>query len=251
MKLTPLNLLVLSLAVAPGPASAGEGEPSRLIVFTEDAAPHSVSKDGQVVGASTEFVRMMVEKAGFKPDVRMMSWKAVLQVAETQPAALIYPISRTSEREASYAWIGRLANYKTYLYKLKARTDIALKKTDDAKAYKIAAIREDVREEFLLAHGFRQQGIVGVTDNKEAMRLLMIGRVDLAPLSQVGLEGTCVAEKMNCSLFEQELPLGLTMDVYVAANKNTPADTVRRLQNAYDGLVADGSYQRLLGKFQQ
>jgi hypothetical protein len=83
------------------------------------------------------------------------------------------------------------------------------------------------------------------------MRLLAVGRVDLAPMSVVGLEGTCALDSMDCSLFEPAMPFGLTMDLYIAANKGAPPDMLKRLQTAYESLVENGTYQRLLGKFAQ
>ncbi|MES2104067.1 MAG: transporter substrate-binding domain-containing protein [Pseudomonadota bacterium] len=239
-------MLILGNAIA--------AEDYHITVLAEDAPPHSMLKDGQVTGTSTEFVRLLAARAGLIPDIRLMNWKAALQIVDGQSAVLIYPIARTAERENGFYWIGRIAVYKTYFYKKKDREDIQLKKLEDARVYRIGAVRKDVRADFLLSNGFPASagnGLIDVTDNKEALRLLHIGRVDLTPLSPFALEGACSATGLNCSQFEAALPINLTADMFVAASKKTPAETVKRLQAAYDSLVADGTFARMLGKYSQ
>ncbi len=247
------HLFALALAIFVLCTEAAIAEDQRILVLAEDAPPHSVLKDGRVSGTSTEFVRLLTAKAGLAPDIRLMNWKAALQVIDDQAAVLIYPIARTPERENAFYWIGRLAIYKTYFYKKKDRGDIQLKRLEDAQAYRIGAVRRDVRSTYLAANGFSAggKGLTGVSDNKEALRLLQIGRIDLTPMSPFAFEGACASMGANihCEQFEATLPIDLTADIYLAASKKTPADTVRRLQSAYDSLVEDGSFTRLLGKY--
>ncbi|GGC70779.1 substrate-binding periplasmic protein [Undibacterium terreum] len=229
-------------------------EDNHIIVLAEDAPPHSVLKDGQVTGTSTEFIRLLAARAGLVPDIRLMNWKAALQLTDSQSALLIYPVARTAERENSFYWIGRLAVYKTYFYKKRSREDIQLKKLEDARAYRIGAVRKDVRANFLSDNGFQADtgsGLIDVSDNKEALRLLQIGRIDLTPLSPFAFEGACNATGLNCGLFEAALPINLTADMFVAASKKTPPEVIKRLQAAYASLVADGTFSRMLGKYAQ
>lgn len=240
--------VICSIALAA--ASMSQAALLPLSVVTEDAAPHSSMRNGRVEGVSADFVRQMAGEAGYAAEIRLLSWKAALQIADVQAGVMIYPIARTAEREANYQWIGRLATYKTYFYKLKSRHDIQLRQLEDGQRLRVAAVRKDVRSEYLQSKGYRTgntDGLIEVSDNRAALQLLRFGRVDLIPSSAISLQATCEAEGTDCGIFEPVIAIGLDIEIYVAMNKLTPPAQVQALRKAYDKLVENGSFQKTLG----
>lgn len=247
MKLWQSLIYVLALAIAP--ISQAALQP--LLVVTEDAAPHSTMRNGQVEGVSTEFVRQLIAEAGYAADIKLLSWKAAIQIADAQAGVMVYPMARTVEREANYLWIGRLATYKTYFYKLKSRQDIQLRRLEEGQGLRVAAVRKDVRSDYLLSKGFvagSTNGLIEVSDNRRALQLLRVGRVDLIPSSQISLMATCETEGTDCGLFEQVMPIGLDIEIFIAVNKNSPPALVQALRKAYDKLLENGTFQRTLSR---
>lgn len=232
----------LVAGLAPRGASAGE-----LLVMTEELQPHSTLRDGRVVGSSTEFVEALLKEAGLEYRLDLRAWNAVMQTAATQNAVLVYPIGRTAEREAAFQWIGPLGTLEHRLYKLKRRTDLHPQVLADLRGHTIAVVPRDARQIYLQQQGFAPQTeLIETTDNRQAMRLLSLGRVDYAPIATGSLEAYCRAEQLDCSQFEPTIPLGMKLTLYLAANPATPRETLDRLRSAWARLVENGSYQRIL-----
>ncbi len=231
----------LGAAVAAPHAHAGE-----LLVMTEELQPHSSLRDGQVVGTSTEFIESVLKEAGLEYRLDLRAWNAVMQTATTQNAVLVYPIGRTPEREAAFQWVGPLGTLEHRLYKLKRRTDLHPQVLADLRGHTIAVVPRDARQLYLLQQGFTPQTeLLETTDNRQAMRLLSLGRVDYAPIATGSLDAYCRAEQLDCSQFEPTIPLGMKLTLYLAANPATPRETLERLRSAWTRLVENGTYQRI------
>ena len=126
------------------------------------------------------------------------------------------------------------------------RTDIVVKKLSDAKKYRIGAIEADAREQYLLENNFRyrkEAELTSIVDNKEGMRLLQVGRLDLLPLSLENFNALCPP---HCADYESVFNLNLNLDLQLAANKATPHDVISRLRRAYDALEKDGTRARMV-----
>jgi len=220
----------------------------RLTVYAEDTLPFAYISNDKVTAPVSEFVRTLVTRAGYEPDIRLSSWTGIIRLSESGQTVIFYPVARTPERENKYLWIGSLVQHHSYnLYKNKNRSDISLRTVDDAKGLRIGAIEGDVRERYLLSLGFKtddKTGLIHVVNNKEGMRLLQLGRIDLLPLSASTFESQC---KPDCQNFELALPLNLNTSLELTANMATSPETVRRLRQAYQELLKDGTYARMLG----
>lgn len=227
--------------------SASRALAGELLVMTEELQPHSSLRDGRVVGSSTEFIEALLKEAGLEYRLDLRAWNAVMQTAATQNAVLVYPIGRTAEREAAFQWIGPLGTLEHRLYKLKRRTDLHPQVLADLRGHTIAVVPRDARQIYLQQQGFAPQTeLIETTDNRQAMRLLSLGRVDYAPIAAGSLDAYCRAEQLDCSQFEPTVALGMKLTLYLAANPATPRETLDKLRSAWARLVENGSYQRIL-----
>jgi len=227
--------------------SATQALGGELLVMTEELQPYSSVRDGRVVGISTEFVEALLKDAGLDYRLDLRAWNAVMQTASTPNPVLVYPIGRTPERETAFQWIGPLGTLEHQLYKLKRRTDLHPQGLADLHEHTIAVVPRDARLGYLLQQGFNPQTeLVEATDNRQAMRLLSLGRVDYVPIAAGSLDAYCRAEQLDCSQFEPTIPLGMKLTLYLAANPATPRETLDRLRRAWGRLVENGSYQRIL-----
>ncbi|MEI8631015.1 hypothetical protein P4S72_00655 [Vibrio sp. PP-XX7] len=69
---------------------------------------------------------------------------------------LIYSIARTKERESLFKWVGPIAPYNVYLFKLKARSDIIVNTLEDVKKYRIGGAYQDVKQLYLVSQGIKK-----------------------------------------------------------------------------------------------
>ncbi|MFZ6861113.1 substrate-binding periplasmic protein [Undibacterium sp. Ji67W] len=221
----------------------------RLVIYAEDAKPYAYFQDDKVSSPITEFVRTLVERAGYDPEIRLLSWAGIMHTAEAQQAVIFYPLARTNERENKYHWLGTLLHYEKYnFYKLKNRRDIQLKKLEDAKKFRIGVIESDLREDYLIENGFAfnpHSGLIQINNNTDGMRLLLVNRIDLLPLSVTSFTSECAA---HCSDYEMAFTLNIRINLELAANKATPPEIIQRIRRAYESLENDGTRARMLDK---
>lgn len=101
--------LPLALLLVPGRAEPVESNNARptvsvLTAYLEDE-PVYTSSDPARPGLLNEIVQVMAERMDLTLHRVYMPWKRAQWVAESQPNALIFPLTRTPEREARYRWL--------------------------------------------------------------------------------------------------------------------------------------------------
>jgi len=226
---------LLALGLMTAPAGAAE----RITVVTEEFPPFNYLEHGVVRGYSVDVVTQLLEQAGLEHTLALYPWARAYRMAQSQPNVLIFSIARTPEREALFHWIGALSRHGVYLYKLAARSDIALTGLDDVKRYRVAANRQGAAQGDLEAIGLVVGRQIDLSDHDHAnMRKLLAGRVDL----QVGTEASIrrIGDALGVpeGRIERTLLLSAPREYFVAASLATPPATVALLRAQFRKLQA-------------
>ncbi len=118
MKIILLILIVLTKSALLAQDEAANQNPSKttgnphqlLFVLPESIPYHYLDEDtGRVVGTLVDRFNHLITNAGLgSPDYAIYSWKRALAAANSRPATLIMPLSRTPEREEKYHWLALL-----------------------------------------------------------------------------------------------------------------------------------------------
>jgi polar amino acid transport system substrate-binding protein len=122
-------------------------------VVTEELPPYNMTRNGKLTGMSTEVVQAVLKQVNVQASIQSMPWARAYDLALHDDNVLIYSITRTPEREHLFKWIGTIATSHWYLYSLRDR-NLSLRNLDDARAYQIATVNEDVGEQFLIGKRF-------------------------------------------------------------------------------------------------
>jgi len=93
------------IAVCGGPLSAEE--PVHL-VSTEIKGGQLESKDGKYVGAYATFFDKAATQSGTKIDYRLVPWVRAVKETEHADNLLLFPFTRTPERENRFTWLVKL-----------------------------------------------------------------------------------------------------------------------------------------------
>ncbi|MES2297287.1 MAG: transporter substrate-binding domain-containing protein [Pseudomonadota bacterium] len=238
-----MNVPVLLFAAV---ALWAQGASAQTIHAVTETGSQTMVVDGKVVGPWTEGVKLILKNAGL-PDYRISvyPWARAYQLALHEPNTLIYPIARTAARERQFKWVGEMQTVHYHFVKLADRKDIVIKRLDDARAYSIGVVRDDVRHQYLQAHGFANL-YVGAKWNDNVTHLLN-RQIDVLILGELDLVPLCAAQALDCAMFEQ-LPAveELTTNLYLAFARSTPETVVNRARMAYDRLKADGTIERVV-----
>lgn len=232
--LLPAALLGLSPAV----------RAQSLSVLTE-ASTLSHVRDGKLQGEATEAVEAVLRLAGVtEARHEIVPWARAYRQAQGESATLIYPLARTPERETQFVWIGELMPIRYHLFKLRARADIQLQNLDDARAWRISVVREDVRHQYLMRKRFPR--LILATQSSDNIRHLMNGQADLIPYPAFEIEGQCERHGVDCRLIERTIALDeLDTSLYLAASRGCGAALVEQLRRGFEELRAQGGLRRL------
>lgn len=217
-----------------------------LRVVTEETS-FSYLRQGRVIGPATQVVEATLARAGLS-DYRLglYPWARAYDMALSEPNVLIYLIARTPEREGQFHWAGEILRIDYHLYRLPSREDIQIAKLEQAKQYRIGALRGDVRYSYLQEEGFTK--LVVTVSNADSFKLLLNGQVDLVPMSEQGVRMFCTEAGLADGCLERVLPLNTATSLYMAYSLQTDEDVVLRTQAAFEQLQADGTVARLMSE---
>jgi polar amino acid transport system substrate-binding protein len=218
-----------------------------LHIVTNEFPPFQVINGENVSGFTTEIVRHVLKGAGLKGGIKAYPWPRAYKMATKEPNTLIYSIVRTKEREHLFKWIGTVAPYDVYFWKLKKRKDIHIKNVEDAKKYLSGAMLNGSKGELLIKHGFIEGKNLDLGDSDlDNFRKLYAGRVDLILYDSVSFRYTALQEKKDAALAERIFKVeGISSELYLAASHETPDSVVAKLRTSLEAFKKTGKYAEI------
>lgn len=235
-----LGPLLATAALLALPAWAGT-----IQAVTEESS-YTFVQGGRVSGPATEIVEATLKRAGLN-DYRLAlyPWARAYDMALREPDTLIYLIARTPAREAQFKWAGEFLRMDYHLYRLRSRPDVVVRSLADAKAYRVAVMRDDVRHQYLQSRGFGK--LVVSARNADTLRMLLDGRAQLLPLPDSDMQRFASEAGVDPALLEKVYTLDeLSTGIHMAYSLATPDETVERTRRAFEQLKREGLVARLM-----
>ena len=159
-----------------------------LQIVTADYAPYQTMNGEKVEGIATEIVREVLIRAGESGEIKMYPWPRAYKMALREPNLIIYSMVRTPEREKLFKWIGAIAPYHVYFWKLESRTGIVVRNMEEAKRYMSGGVFNDVKAGYLEKIGFqRGRNLEYVGNDDLNIKKLFANRIELFPYDEVSL----------------------------------------------------------------
>lgn len=219
---------------------------AQTIKAVTEESSYTFVRHGKVAGPATEIVEAALKRAGLNDHkIALYPWARAYDMALQEPNTLIYLIARTPAREAQFKWAGEFLRIEYHLYKLRSRKDVVVRNLDDAKAYAVGVMRDDVRQQYLQSRGFGK--LVISARNSDSLRMLVDGRVQLLPLPDTDMLRFCKEANIDPASLEKVLTLNeMTTGIYMAYSRGTADETVARTRQAFDQLKSDGTVARLM-----
>ncbi len=234
------KILFITLLIFTSVGQAFSKEPiTRLI--TSDLAPFAI-QNGTQPGVFVEVMQEVGKRLNQTYVVDFYPWTRAQHIATKKDGIIIFPLTRTSERENLYQWIYPIAPIELVF------VSHSNKKLDLETAKKLGQIivqRSTPAEAYLRAHGFKNL----VATPKAAARnivLLQRERVD-AWFTGKGFAQYMIAQN-NVSNVHISDPV-FRSDLYVAASKSMPVEQVVAFRNVLKELVQDGTVESILQKY--
>lgn len=218
----------------------------RVSLMTTDNPPANMAKKGgnvfargdEIEGYATDAVREMFKRAGIEYDIVLRNpWEREQQMVKKTPNSGLFAFAQTEPRKADYKWVGPLGHSDTVLVAGPGKT-IEIGALKDIAQYRVGAAKGDSVVGFLEKLGIAYQPTL---NDHESLTELAHGEIDLWATNspafswqakQFGLPQLQVAYTIASS------PL------YLALNRETPDEVVKRLQTALFEMRTDGALQR-------
>jgi polar amino acid transport system substrate-binding protein len=200
-------------------------------VLTENSPPYQYLQDGILEGSATLPVKQILSCAKISAPITLLPWKRAYQTTLSQKNTLLFSLARTPAREQLFVWIAPIFTSTAYLYKLKSRTDIQLNSLQDLNGYSIGVLPDDYKTKYLLSLSNSDRFKIKYFNQRRSQILMLAnGRFDLTANDPDTFLKMIEQFDFNPEDFEKLLPLGPTLTLYLAINKNSDAKLINTLQ---------------------
>jgi polar amino acid transport system substrate-binding protein len=234
-----LIMAVVTFAVHP----AGSAE---LTILTENLPPLNYVKDGVLMGSSVEIVKEIQRRIGSNEPIQVFPWARAYRLSLEEKNVVLFGMTYTKERHDKFKWVGPLAKKRDILVAKKG-SGIKIKTLEDAKkVQRIGTLRDDTREILLKHHGFTN--LYSVSDEQKNAKKLILGRIDLWAYKIPGVKKVCELAGVDFNEFEEVFHLR-EINLMIAFSKKTPDAIVKKWQDAFAEMLADGTLESIQRKW--
>ena len=221
-----------------------------LTFYTEHFPPYNFEHNGKIRGINADILQRACELAKLQCVMQSYPWLRAFELAQKDPQGGLFTIVKTPAREKLFHWIGPTASSKSYLYRLKRRTDIQLTRLEDAKKYAIAVAHGDIYEEYLLSKGFEHgKNLLQFRSKSAPVPLFLQGKVDLIIGSDIVIPAWLAAQQVSADVAVPALDISPSTNNYVALNLAIPEKTRTELQQAIDLLKESGEFNQIVQSY--
>jgi polar amino acid transport system substrate-binding protein len=242
-----LAMLVCAAAFL-APASAAE---LRLITaelppYTFQIPPATVAEfPGPGQGVVQEVVTEMARRVGHSGSIEYMPWARAQQIAMTEPNVGILSLTRSPEREDKYRWLAKIVGDDLVLV---GGQGVDASSLDKVKNRPTGVLLRSGAEALLKEQGFTR--IEASPEEWLNAKKMKERRIDawLAPRLMVIYATQEVQGDLSALNIGQ---IVRPSDIYLAASKDLPDAEAARWEKAFASMQADGSYERILQKYQR
>jgi polar amino acid transport system substrate-binding protein len=227
--------------------------PVTIRIVSEEVPPLQYdNKQHPPTGAMVDIVNLLLQEAKLQANIEFYPWARTYQIARSEPNTLIFSMLRDDSREHAFQWVGKIYTLDSYFVRMATRTDISINTIDDAKQYKVGAIRDDLAHTYLQRHHFTEKQNLFLSNAYPTLwKQLYNGRTEVAftngkiwrfETKQAGFDPALLSEIYK-------IP-DISTDLYIAASLSTEPAIIKKLQQALANIKADGRHQQILTKWQ-
>lgn len=213
-------------------------------MVTSHLLPYAMQGDAQP-GFMVDLVKEIERRQGWEHQITFLPWARSLRLVRQESNYIIFPLTRTPEREDDYIWLIKVAPIEMAFVTLEGEP-LSL---PQARALDRISVQQDTPfEHFLKREGFKN--LVSLPDPAPLhIRLLQAKRTqawftakDLARYawSDQKVDGPAV--------------LGRTAyrsDVYIATSNNFPSEVALAYLRTFEEIVQDGSFTTIMLRYQR
>ncbi|WP_222937511.1 substrate-binding periplasmic protein [Spartinivicinus ruber] len=215
-------------------------ELGKLTFITESYPPYNFETEGILKGISVDLLVAATQKVN-KPvprnKIKLYPWARGYRNAVDGPNIVLFATTRTEEREKLFKWAGPITATRIVLLAPKT-SNITINSPDDLKKYKIAAIRDDVGEQLVVALGIDKSKIKSSANADSVVKKLASNKVDMWAYEENVARWFIKKNSLNNDDYATVYVLK-EGELYYAFSKDVPDTVVATIQEGIDKVKAE------------
>lgn len=212
-------------------------------VVAAEFPPLTTNVGGQPGGVVLEVVREAGRRAGIPLEFTFLPWLRAQREVQSNKDVLIIPFTRTPDREAQYQWVAPVLEFHTVLVTL-ADPPASI---EEARKLVVGYVRgtsfKDEADQARFPH------VEETNDDVTNAKKLKLGRIGLWMTTDLMALGVYREAGFDPAELKYGPKLGPVKISYVAASRDFPKETARRIADAINQMKADGSYQAIVKRY--
>jgi polar amino acid transport system substrate-binding protein len=247
MRLLQGSLLALLTLLASWAVCAENPPMSPFRVVTAELRPFAVDNQPAAPGLTVELTEAICVKVGAPAKIEFYPWARAYALALADPRVAVIPLTRTPPREARFQWLVRLYRQQ-YVFITKIDKPPITSIDEARKVKRIGVLRGSPTADFAESDHFPLSSILKNNSVEAGLKDLDAGIVD----TYYGGEAITKETIRSTHRKLADYHIGVAMgggDIWLAASGGFSDSDVAALRKAFDELVNDGTYARLLKKY--
>lgn len=228
-------MATVGLATAPGAVA--------LQLMTEELPPYSFKSDNRVDGLSIEIISELFKRAGVSFEIRLVPLRRALHTVEEQPDSCVFPLERSQEREARFAWVSPLLITQSAFYSSTGQ-DIRVRSLADARDLSVGTYGGSALHEYLVT--FNYSGLQIAREELLNARKLAAGRIDLWATDTIS--GEYFARRAGIADLREQLVFMTTLRGIACNTAISPA-ILRSLRHELKKMHLEGRVNHIMDSY--
>ena len=219
--------------------------PIRLV--TSELPPFAIQNQPGMPGFAVELTQAISAKLGQQVKAEYYPWARAYALAQAEPRVVIIPLTRTPDRQTRFQWLVKIfVQQYVFVTKAPGKTIASL---DAARALnRIGVLRGSPTTEFALREHFSSQHLYEEASVEAGLKDLDAGRID----TYFGGGAICAATIKATGRKLADYQFGVSLgggEIWLGASSGFSEADVAAMRQVFDALTADGTYARLLRKY--
>ncbi len=198
-------------------------------ILTESYPPlQYINEKGEIDGFATEVVLKIIDDLNISQKIELIEWDEAYREALGKDNVALFSMIRNAEREDKFKWVGPIGTLKVGLYR-NDFNDIEIRSLEEAKNYKISAVKDYGYTENLINLGF--ENIIQCENEKEALNKLLSREVELYLTSNIAIDDVMKTENIPFYSIEKEFNVSISQ-FYIAFSKTYPDSLIKKWEES-------------------
>lgn len=241
-------VLLLSLVSICSSQALASNSKLTVNVVAEEFYPYQYKQNGQPTGLAVEIIKQVLADSQLTAEIKFYPWARALLLAESAPNTIIMSISRSTERENDFYWLGLISRHELYLWVNKKRWGNTRFTDNMLSKLLIGVPRGGHQHQLLKSHPLFSNNVYSVVNTKEqSLNMLAMNRIDAISGDPKLLRSRMINIGLSPELIKpiKHFPSHQT-ELYMAMSKNSNTELVNKLTTQYAKFVKGEQFKSII-----